>query len=157
MKLEILIRLIIGALVALAIAKAMSAEIEYERFLDALAQIESGGDHRKIGQQHERGAYQIRREAWTDVSAILKSQGKRTYGWTIWAHDPAMSRQYAAIYVRQLAARYTVHEHWGPTVRDLYCMWNLGYEGYRKRGFVYLSCPPSTRDAAERLERLMNK
>jgi hypothetical protein len=133
-------------IVALLCISAHSAD-----FLTTLAQVESGNRPAAIGQHGERGAYQLTAAAWWDVTSERRRAGLRVYSFSA-AHDPRISRIYAVEYLRLLTTDFTASQGRNPTSAELYALWNLGYRGFRARGFSLKQTPASTQRAAAKFQ-----
>lgn len=121
--------------------------------LDAIIKIESSGDPAALGDQDSSGNYlakglaQFHQAAWIDTTAYRAHQGKPTHPYSK-ATDPVIARDYLRSWLECLANRY--HKDTGliPNTRDIYAMHNLGYAGYKSRGYYILNCPAITRKKA---------
>jgi len=128
----------------------VSNEESKKDILDILGLIESGNDRRAVGDGgRSRGPYQMSRAAWSDVTRHRRAHRLPVYSWRDGAHDPARSRVYAATYLDLLRRRLTSALGHPPADVELYAAYNLGFEGFRRRGFSLSRCPRSTREAAE--------
>lgn len=127
-------RFILAMLVVSSIANASG-------FLDTLAAIESSNNARAIGDGgRSLGLFQIKRSTWRDATARL---GVR------WQHSDAFNQTRARIvalnHVEWLEARFRDATGRAPSQRDMYAMWNLGFEGYQRREFAIERAPEATR------------
>lgn len=121
--------------------------------LDAIIKIESNGIADALGDKDSTGNYlakglaQFHSAAWIDTTAYRAMQGKPCYPYSS-ATDPIIARDYLRSWLELLANRY--HKDTGliPNVRDLYAMHNLGYAGYKSRGYYIMNCPAITRKKA---------
>lgn len=81
-----------------------------------------------------RGSWQMTEAAWMDVNALRRRQQLPEYPWEV-AHDDGMAREYALQYCgilnRQLRAALRRH----PSEPEILSAWQLGYAGFKKRGF----------------------
>jgi pimeloyl-CoA synthetase len=131
----------LGAFTAsLIIASLANAQ---EHNINALAVIESGGNMKAVGAKGERTAWQIMDKTWN----CYVQKGERRSS-TKDAFNVA-SRIYAHNYIRYVQATSN-----RPTHTDVYAMWNLGFVGYKKRGFLIERCPRITIKAAARYSEI---
>jgi hypothetical protein len=129
-------------------AKIRTASIITEKFLDALALVESSGNAAAVGDGgRARGPFQLWRGAWQDADRNLKLN--KSY--ELYATDPAVSRLYARAFLTQLEARLAAVLCRPPTTEQLYAAWNLGLTGFERRGFLLSRCPQTTQRAAKKL------
>jgi hypothetical protein len=120
-----------------------------EKFLDALALVESSGNAAAIGDGgRARGPFQFWREAWQDADRKLKLN--KSY--ELYATDPAVSRLYARAHLTTLETRLAAALCYPPTTEQLYAAWNLGLTGFERRGFLLSRCPLTTQRAAAKLK-----
>lgn len=125
--------------------------------LDALAQVESGGRPSAIGDGGKaRGAFQIWAGAWEDVSRERAKSGKPVYAYSE-AVDMGKAREYARDYIRILTSSYTAATRREPTLEQIYALWNLGFDGFRRRGFLLERTPKITQRAAKKFAILAGK
>jgi hypothetical protein len=120
--------------------------------VDAIIQIESNGDPRKVGRHGERGLMQIKAGTWRDMTT-------RLFGRPLpfdRAFDPALNRRvgtaYLAFLQEQLLARKT---EWKSDERALLlAAYNAGPGRLRKCGFCMTGMPRQTRDYVARATAL---
>jgi len=80
-------------------------------FLEALAEVESGCNHRAVGKAGERSAWQISKEVWVRFS---------DKPWTVQnTRNPDLSRIVASRYIASLRKSHK-------TIRSIACAWNAG-------------------------------
>lgn len=111
----------------------------------ALALIESGDNMKAVGAAGERTAWQIKPATWrayTKPGEKLRMTS-RTDAFVIAAR----------IYTHNEVRFVTVHGR-RPAAWEVYAMWNLGWDGFKRRGFNLARCPRVTRDAALRYSNL---
>jgi hypothetical protein len=124
-----------------------------DRFLDALAMIESGVDHTARGKAGERGAWQIKSDAWRYTTELRRRRNLEVYPFSS-AASSTIGREYARTLLEDHRARFINVHGRPPTASELYAIWNLGFDGFRRRGSL-ARCPALTRDAAQRLDNLL--
>jgi len=128
------------------------ASMDFERatdlLIDAVIQIESGGNPRKVGGVGERGLMQIRESTWREVT-------QRHFGNNIpfnRAFDPELNRRVGRLYLGDLQAfLYQHRDHWRADLRSLLlAAYNAGPERLRTAGFDLRNLPTSTQSYAAR-------
>lgn len=108
--------------------------------LDRIRQVETGGNNHAVGRHGERGAWQISRAAWADVSRERRRVGQKVYPFG-YAFREEIAREYAAGYVAILRARIGVDAS-----DDAVCIaWNRGVRKAKESGFVRELQPRATR------------
>lgn len=123
------------------------------RFLDALAMIESGVDHTARGRAGERGAWQMKSEAWRYTTELRRRRQLEVHPFSS-AANSMIGREYARTLLEDHRIRFINAYHRPPTASELYAIWNLGFGGFQRRGSLE-KCPALTRDAAQRLDNLL--
>lgn len=135
-----------------SVRKAVDAGQAAARLVEAVIQIESGGDPLKVGRHGERGLMQIRAGTWRDVTA-------RLYGAPLpfdRAFEPALNRRVGAAYLAQLQDRLlTRRSEWKSDERALLlAAYNAGPGRLRAARYSLQRLPRSTRDYVERASAL---
>ena len=122
-------------------------------YLAALAQVESGGNDSATGRAGERGRYQFKAVAWRQANRIAGTR----YPFT-GATNRVVATYLAGVYLAWLSSQtpagradITV----SPEPAALFCAWNLGPTGFKRRGFNLHRCPLETREAALRFKALV--
>lgn len=114
-------------------------------YLAALAQIESGGNDKKIGARGERSQYQLMPSVWRAYNKgkpFSLCHGRIA---TLTARD----------YVYGLETRLTLVLQSRPSPAQFYCAWNMGFAGFKRRGFLVSKCPAAVQERAERFANLV--
>jgi hypothetical protein len=116
--------------------------------VEAVVQIESHGDPKKVGGVGERGLMQIRESTWEEVTS-------RHYGKPIpfdRAFEPELNRQVGRLYLGDLQAfLYRNQPRWKSDLRSLLlASYNAGPDRVRKAGFDVEKLPAVVRSYAER-------
>jgi len=124
-----------------------------ETYLDALAMIESGSDHSAHGTAGELGAWQFKAITWRHTSELRHRRKLAVHPFSA-ARDPVVARAYARTLLEAHHARFTKDYARIPSPGELYAIWNLGFDGFQRRGSL-ARCPALTRDAAQRLTNLL--
>jgi hypothetical protein len=148
--------LILSCLFVAPAATAGAVNVDWWRFVDCVAQIESGGDHRARGDRgRAAGAWQLHREAWADVSAIRRKAKWQTYPYSQ-AHIPEIARSYAGDYLALLAARLSNHYRRPASCAEIYAAYNLGPDKFINHYQARLGIVPAkVRTTCNRLEILV--
>lgn len=120
--------------------------------LDAIAQVESSGNAKAIGDGGKAvGMFQLHRAAWEDARRQCPRIGEHQLG----ALDPVRSRLAAESYLTILAARFHRATHHKPTPGELYACYNVGFSRFQSLGFDLQRAPRTTQKAVKKLEGLM--
>lgn len=113
-----------------------SVQEKQTRFLNLVCQIESSGGKHLIGDDGKSlGPLQFGRPAWEDTSNHLRKTGR-----SLWVRpypEGAMSLEislrYAQVFLFEvLTSRYRRVWKRNPSFSELYAMYNLGFEKFRK-------------------------
>ncbi len=133
-------------------AAGVDAAVVASRLVDAIIQIESGGDPRRVGRHGERGLMQIRSGTWRDMTA-------RLYGAPLpfdQAFDPEINRRVGMEYLATLQATLRKNrDQWKADERTLLlAAYNAGPGRLRTSGFDPDFMPRQTRDYVERASAL---
>ena len=140
---------VLSVLVFFSVLCASVARPIDRRLLDAIMEVESGGDENAVGDGGKsRGAYQISRAYYYDAVEFDPSltNGGRTYEDV---HGPGSSA-YAEGVVRSYMERYAIPERLGhnPTYEDMARIHNGGPDGYKE---------DSTLDYWERIQSWLHR
>lgn len=111
--------------------------------LTALRMIESGDNPKAVGKAGERTAYQILPSTWKQYA----DKGMRM---SIKAHADIVASR---ILTHQRTQFLGIARRL-PQRAEVYAMWNLGFNGFKRRGFDIARCPRVTQDAAMRFAAL---
>jgi hypothetical protein len=155
---NLLTRLAVGALSLFLLSVSSFAsgpddDLVNERYLDALAMIESGSDPQARGRAGERSAWQIRPQAWQYISELRQRTGLDVHPFSAVTRSD-IARAYAKTLLEDHSRRFLREHGRQPTPGELYGLWNLGFTGFHRRGSL-ARCPALTRDAAQRLTNLL--
>ena len=121
--------------------------------VEAIISVESSGNPKAIGRLGERGLCQFFPAAWADTTAYRSRHGLPTYGYTSWALDEGVGREYATSWLTMLEERLKVRLGRKPTIGEIYAAHQLGFAGFASKGFDLRRCPKITRVVVARLER----
>lgn len=119
---------------------------------DAIISAESAGNPAAIGRLGERGLCQFFPAAWADTSRWRRAHGLPVYAYGL-AHDPEAGLAYATSWLSMLEDRLTATLHRRPTIGELYAAHQLGFSGFRSKGFDLSRCPTITKVVAARLAK----
>ena len=133
--------------------------IDWNTLVNAVGQVESGMVHRAIGDGGaSRGAWQITRAAWQDVSRLRKLSGESIWpSWKRGAHREGVARDYASSFLALLNSHLSSKLGRPPTVQELYAAYNLGLDGFRRRSYLLERCPEMTQNGAIKVAVLCQK
>ena len=120
--------------------------------VDAIIQIESNGDARRVGRHGERGLMQIKAGTWRDMTI-------RLFGKPLsfdQAFDPALNRRVGTAYLAFLQERILSRQaEWKADERALLlAAYNAGPGRLRESGFNLAGMPRQTRDYVARAAAL---
>jgi hypothetical protein len=121
--------------------------------IEAVIFVESSGNPNAIGRLGERGLLQFFPAAWADTTIYRASKGLPTYGYSTWATDEGVGREYATSWLTFLEDRLTTALGRKPTIGEVYAAHQLGFAGFRSKGFDLRRCPAITRIVVARINR----
>jgi hypothetical protein len=136
---------------ALATSKLLGGWEPTPKFVEAIAQVESGGDLKAIGDKGKaRGPYQFQKAAWDDCRVLMKQSGGPVVSWSVGAHNEAISRQYVVCYCLTIAKRL---EKDGVVVNNgsVYLCYTMGYNAARKIQFLVDYAPAVKQSSTNRV------
>jgi hypothetical protein len=138
-------------LLLLLSAASLSATVS-PAWRDAIIRVESSGNPAAVGRLGERGLCQFFPAAWADTSRWRKAHGLPVYSYDL-AHDHEAGLAYASSWLSMLEDRLTTAMHRRPTIGELYAAHQLGFSGFRSKGFDLSRCPTITKVVAARLAK----
>ena len=113
----------------------LAALQEDVRVLGAIAAVESGHNHRAVGDRgHALGAWQMHDIAWTDANNHRRRAGVLQHPRSSW-RDPHVQQEMAASFLRLIRQRFAAHGIASPTVEQIAVVWNRGWDAARRTGF----------------------
>ena len=120
--------------------------------VDAVIQVESGGNAEMVGKQGERGLMQVKRGTWAEVTRNLFGR-KVSFDH---AFDPDMNRQVGGAYLAQLQQFLAKNRSkWHADERSLLlACYNAGPGRVEAAGFNLRGLPESTQDYVKRASAL---
>lgn len=140
-------------IIALILISATS-EAASQEMLKAVAQIESSGNPKAIGDSGQaRGLYQMHKPAWDQISAARKARGEPTWGWS-YAHDRDISGLYASEYLDWLAKGLQKRLCRIPEPWEIYAAYNRGLTGFAKLDYKFENLPSHTKRSCQTLKKL---
>jgi hypothetical protein len=119
---------------------------------DAIIRVESAGNPNAVGRLGERGLCQFFPAAWSDTSRWRRAHGLPVYSYSL-AHDPEAGLAYASSWLTLLEDRLTATLRRRPTIGELYAAHQLGFAGFKAKGFDLSRCPTITKVVAARLAK----
>ena len=135
---------------------AFSADVEKNAALlvEAIIQIESNGDPRKVGRHGERGLMQIKSGTWRDMTTRLFGQPLPFAR----AFEPALNRRVGTAYLAFLQERLLARQtEWKSDERSLLlAAYNAGPGRLSDSGFDLARLPDPTQDYVARASALHN-
>lgn len=116
-------------LIALLMLVAVSIQAQKVFFIDALIEVESGGNWDAVGDNGKAlGGLQIRKEVIEDVNKFYNKN---------YEHSDAFSREKAieicGLYLRYWGEQYEKKYDHKPSIEDYARIWNGGPTGYMKK------------------------
>lgn len=147
-----MIRAILAGLLS-QLSQALATPQVPERWVHALAQIETGGVARSGDKGRAAGLYQFHRAAWDCTSVARRSAGLPTYPYAD-AWHAARAGEYARSWLSHLAG--LIHQATGrpATPAQVFLAHNLGLEGFARIGYEPSRAPAARLDAAVRFANL---
>ena len=130
----------------------LDANFVSARLVDAIVQIESGGNPLRIGSKGERGLMQIKEDTWREVTASV-------FGNPLpfdLAFDPDLNRRVGVAYLAFLQRQLLpCQSDWVADERSLLlAAYNAGFGRVRKAGFDVGRLPATARDYVQRAAAL---
>jgi hypothetical protein len=120
--------------------------------VDAIIRVESAGNPRAIGRLGERGLCQFFPAAWADTSRWRRVHGLPVYSYDL-ALDPIAGHDYATSWLTYIEERLTKALGRVPTTGEIYAAHQLGFAGFKAKGFDLARCPAITRVVVARLAK----
>jgi hypothetical protein len=121
--------------------------------VDAIIRVESAGNPAAVGRLGERGLCQFFPAAWADTSRWRRAHGLAVYPYDL-AHDLEAGYTYATSWLTLNEDRLRAALGRQPTIGELYAAHQLGFAGFRAKGFDLSRCPTITRVVAARLAKV---
>jgi len=121
--------------------------------VDAIIRVESAGNPAAVGRLGERGLCQFFPAAWADTSRWRRAHGLAVYPYSL-AHDLEAGYTYANSWLTLNEDRLRAALGRPPTIGELYAAHQLGFAGFRAKGFDLSRCPTITRVVAARLAKV---
>lgn len=144
-----------GCFVLMAVAQAVEIN---GKLIHAVAMVESNNNPRAVGDQGKaNGAFQMWKPAWQDCSAWLKRNGFKATPYEKGVNDPAISHQYCKIYLSILNGQLRRAIGREPSAAELYAAYNLGFTGFKRRGFDLSKTPSITQRAVGKLYKYLGE
>lgn len=126
-------------------------------FVDAVAQIESGGGRCTIGDGGKaNGWWQMHEPAWQDTSAFRQRRSLPVWGYES-AREPEVARLYARDYLTILENQLRGEFGDCTTPELIYAAYNVGFGRFQKLCFLIEKTPRRTQAACARLGPLIRE
>lgn len=126
--------------------------LDLDAYLAAVAKVESSGRTNAVGDGGRAvGLFQFHRGTWDTITRIRRAEGQAVAPYSMATH-PVWQTRYMVTLTLWNRTRFQAATNRQPSVCDLYAMHNLGFDGYKRRGFVLQRCPMVTRKAASRVK-----
>jgi hypothetical protein len=137
------------------LASCLIAKGADSKFISALSQVESNDNINALGDNRfARGKFQFHRIAWEQTSSLLRDKGQRDYHYDTYVYNGIISTIYANTYVDWLNVQLTKALGRSPLPWETYASFNLGLNGFKKRGFNFDNLPATTKKACQRIAQL---
>tara|TARA_Y100000588_G_scaffold351237_1_gene402896 strand:- start:312 stop:770 length:459 start_codon:yes stop_codon:yes gene_type:complete len=141
------------ALILIMAATTATAIKPDKKWLDLVEQVESSGNSKAVGDSgRARGAFQFWKIAWDDVNNYRRDRGFKIFGYE-YAWDPHVSRVYAENLADLQRIRMIRATGRDPDAGELYALYNLGFNGFKRRQFRLNDCPRVTRVKAAKIKK----
>ena len=121
--------------------------------VDRVAIVETNNRNVTGDRGRALGVWQIHAAAWADVSASRAKRNLSIFPYSA-AMDAKIARIYASEYLLIVTQRLDKLLGRTPSYAEIYCAYNLGVEGFRRRSLLMENCPSITRSSAARVARL---
>ncbi len=132
--------LLMAALLTGSNAQSAEAKIDFERLAQCIADVESGSKDDAIGQNGERGRYQIQKQLWQQISPLPFES----------AHDPLIAKRVAIRHLEWLEKKLASFESLDRSRVYLIALgWNAG-----PQAVIHVFATRNQRDYAQRVENL---
>lgn len=132
--------LIMSAILVAGNAQAQPPQVDFERLSSAIAQVESGSRDNAIGQNGEKGRYQIQKQLWQQVSHLPFES----------AHDPIAAKRVAIRHLQWLEHKL---EDFQSLDRSRVYLIALGWHA-GPQAVLHVFATRNQRDYAQRVENL---
>lgn len=142
------------ATVLVIAASVAKADLDIDRLVNAIGEVESGMDHSAVGDRARAlGAWQMHSAAWADSNTWRKARGLKTYTRSNW-RNPVVSRSMAKSYVEFIVARLSGYGR-PITPETVYLAYTVGVTAYLRDGIEAASSAKV--DASNRVGNIYRK
>ena len=133
-------------------SKALTPTVVADLLVDAIIQVESAGDPRKVGSAGERGVMQIKRSTWREVTDHAFGKPLPFY----YAFHPGLNRRVGKAYLNELQVFLSQNKsRWQSDERSLLlACYNAGPERVKTARFNVQNLPRSVRSYVDRATAL---
>lgn len=125
-------------------ASVLLANTELNAKLRSISAIETGHNDNAIGLKGERSRYQLSHAVWR----------QHYRGKTDNRRNPKQATQLAIIHITWLQDQYLKSKDRKPSAAQLYAMWQLGFEGFKRRQMLISSCSNRVQERCERFANI---
>lgn len=133
------------SIVASIAAATAIAFADHMAYLRPLSMLETGNNDYAVGTAGERSRWQIRKTTWRKYTKVPFEYARN-------ANIAAVVASAHVQYLRdKLTTAYGGRE---PSPAQLYCAWNMGLTGFRRRQYLVSRCPTAVQERAERYANL---
>jgi len=117
-------------------APALPAAEKDAYMLAAIAAVESGNDHKAVGDNGASlGAWQMQDAAWAEANAERRRLGKVEHARSAW-RDPLVQSDMAASFLRVIRRRFAAIGRPDPTPEQIAVVWNRGWSAAKRTSFA---------------------
>ena len=120
------------------------ASPELNAKLKSISAIETGHNDNAIGLKGERSRYQLSRAVWR------QHYGRKTDN----RKNPKQATQLAILHITWLQNQYIKSNERKPSAAQLYAMWQLGFEGFKRHHMLISSCSNRVQERCERFANI---
>ena len=133
------------SIVASIAAATAIAFADHMAYLRPLSMLETGNNDYAVGTAGERSRWQIRKTTWRKYTKMSFDR----------AINPEIAAVVASAHVQYLRDKLTTaYGGREPSPAQLYCAWNMGLTGFRRRQYLVSRCPAAVQERAERYANL---
>ena len=111
-----------------------SAQVDDQRLLNAIGQVESGLVRNAVGDRgRSLGQYQMSASAWKAASDLMRSEGLPVWSRSQW-RNPLVQDAVALAYLRVIRSHLIAKGYANPSVEQIAVCWNMGTAKATSRG-----------------------
>jgi len=141
-------------LLTFLLAISAKASIVTDEFVTNVGIIESNLNYNAVGDKgFAKGAWQMWRISWNEISRIRKTRGDMAYDYDLYATDPTVSRVYATEYLKWCESQFARKSGRQPSFQEIYFVFNAGIGRVAKLNFDLNNAPTVTKRACAKLNK----